>query len=215
MKSPVFLFAVPLLFITTVFSADPEKKDDGFTVIYDGTDLSRVETEGNWMIQEDGSLYLKPREGEQGWKRYHHYLWLKDKYKDFTFDFEYKYQEGGNSGFYFRCADKEDPVAGGFEVQIMDSLGKPDGEMGHHDNGGIIKTKGADKNMSKPAGEWNHMTVTMKGTHLTVVLNGETIQDFDLAEKKPADKPLAEEGYITIQDHGIPFWVRNLKVKRL
>lgn len=215
MKSPVFLFAVPLLLITTVFSADPEKKDDGFTVIYDGTDLSRVETEGNWMIQEDGSLYLKPREGEQGWKRYHHYLWLKDKYKDFTFDFEYKYQEGGNSGFYFRCADKEDPVAGGFEVQIMDSLGKPDGEMGHHDNGGIIKTKGADKNMSKPAGEWNHMTVTMKGTHLTVVLNGETIQDFDLAEKKPADKPLAEEGYLTIQDHGIPFWVRNLKVKRL
>ena len=210
MKMPLFVLTLPLLLLTTVL-ADHHEKKDGFTSLT----LSDLKTEGNWQAQEDGVLYLEPREGEDGWKRYHHYLWTNEKYKDFTFSFEYKHGEGGNSGLYFRCVDQEDPVEGGFEVQILDSLGKADEEMGHHDNGGVIKTKGADKNASKPAGEWNKMVVTMKGTHLTVMLNGHKVQDFDLAEKKPEDKPLTSEGYIAIQDHGLPFWVRNLKVKAL
>jgi hypothetical protein len=215
MKFTIFLSLAISLFSYTAEAGHPEKKAEGFITIFDGTDLSQLGTEGNWKIQEDGSLYLEPREGEEGWKRYHDYLWLKDNYGDFVFDFEYKHAEGGNSGFYFRVSDKVDPVASGFEVQIMDSTGKADADMGHHDLGGVIKTKGASKNMSKAANEWNRMTVTMKGNQLTVVLNGETIQDFDLAAAKGADVNLAAEGLITIQDHGLPFWVRNLQVKRL
>ena len=46
--------------------------------------------------------------------------------------------------------------------------------------------------------------------------NGQTVQDsLDLAAKKPEDKKLAESGKIAIQDHGQPFWVRNIKVKSL
>jgi hypothetical protein len=59
------------------------------------------------------------------------------------------------------------------------------------------------------------MKVTMEGSHLTVELNGAMIQDFDLAGAKPESKALAKEGLITIQDHGIPFWVRNIRVRRL
>lgn len=215
MKLTILLSTAILLFSHTVEAGHPEKNAEGFVTIFDGTDLSQLGTEGNWKVQEDGSLYLEPRDGEEGWKRYHHYLWLKDNYGDFVFDFEYKHAEGGNSGFYFRVSDKVDPVASGFEVQIMDSTGKADADMGHHDLGGVIKTKGASKNMSKAPNEWNRMTVTMKGNQLTVVLNGETIQDFDLAAAKGADVNLATEGLITIQDHGLPFWVRNLQVKRL
>lgn len=208
MKKLLLLAAT--LSITTIYAGHPEK-NDGFTEL----GLKDLETEGNWATQDDGTIYLEPREGESGWTRYHHYLWLPEKYGDFVFDFEYKHPEGGNSGLYFRVSDKSDPTVHGFEVQILDSLGKPDSEMGHHDNGGIIKTKGADKNASKAAGEWNRMTVTMKGDQLSVVLNGETVQDINLAELKPEDKPLAEEGFITIQDHGLPFWVRNIQVKPL
>jgi len=215
MKITSFLAATLLLFSYTVEAGHPEKNADGFVTIFDGTDLSALDTEGNWKIQEDGSLYLEPREGEHGWQRYHHYLWLKETYGDFVFDFEYKHAAKGNSGFYFRVSEKADPVASGFEVQIMDSTGKADAEMGHHDLGGVIKTKGASKNMSKAPNEWNRMTVTMKGNHLTVVLNGVTVQDFDLAAEKGADVDLASEGLITIQDHGLPFWVRNLQVKKL
>ena len=215
MRKALFLVAISAFLLTTVEGGHPEKNAEGFVQVFDGTDLSRLKTKGNWTIQSDGSLYLEPREGEEGWKRYHHYLWLPDQYADFVFDFEYKYEAKGNSGFYFRVSDESDPTLHGFEVQIMDSLGKPDDKMGHHDNGGMIKTQGASKNMSKEPGEWNRMTVTMKGNHLTVVLNGEKIQDFDLTTKKPEDKPLAKEGLIAIQDHGIPFWVRNLQIKKL
>lgn len=215
MKKILTLFVSVAFIALSVQAGHPEKDAEGFVTIFDGTDMEMLETEGNWTIADDGSLYLEPREGEEGWKRYHHYLWLKEQYGDFVFDFEYKHNEGGNSGFYFRVGDRADPVTGGFEVQILDSTGKQDEEMGHHDNGGVIKTQGASKNMTIAPGEWNRMTVTMKGNQLTVVLNGEKVQDFDLSAKKPEDKELHGKGFITIQDHGQLFWVRNLQVKAL
>jgi len=186
-----------------------------FETIYDGSDLSRIETEGNWQIQEDGSLYLEPREGESGWKRYGSYLWIDGEYVDFVFDFEFKYEEGGNSGFYFRVADESDPVQSGFEVQILDCHGK-EGELGHHDMGGVIRTAGPLANACREPGAWNRMVVTLRGSKLTVKLNGTLVQDrLDLMTKKPDGKTLAPEGKLCIQDHGQKFWVRDLKVKRL
>ena len=190
MKHFLIFTTLSTIFATTLFAGHPEKNAEDFVQVYDGKNLDGIETEGNWQIQDDGSLYLEPREGETGWSRYNHYIWLKEKYGDFVFDFEYKHGKDGNSGLYFRCADKVDPTKSGFEVQIKDSLGLEDEKMGHHDNGGVIQTKGASKNMSKPANEWNRMTVTMKGSQIQVVLNGELIQDFDLAKEKKDDKEL-------------------------
>ena len=187
---------------------------DGFTTIFDGKDLSKIKTAGNWKIQKDGSLFLEPRPGEKGWSRYDSYLWLKEDYKDFIFDFEYKHEKGGNSGLYFRIYDETDPTTHGFEVQILDCFGKK--KLGQHDLGGVIKTAGPLANGSKPAGEWNRMVVTMKEGRLSVVLNGKTVQDkLDLAANKPKNKRLADSGKIAIQDHGQKFWERNLKVKSL
>ena len=157
---------------------------------------------------------MEPRPGEKGWSRYGSYLWLKEDYKDFVFDFEYKHEKGGNSGLYFRIYDESDPTAHGFEVQILDCFGKK--KLGQHDLGGVIQTAGPLANGSKPAGEWNRMVVTMKEGRLSVVLNGKTVQDkLDLAASKPKNKKLADSGKIAIQDHGQKFWVRNLKVKSL
>ena len=221
MKLSATLFAIASLSAAPFAAADhhakakhPAPDDKSFTVIFDGKDMSNIETEGNWQIQDDGSLHLTPRPGEKGWTRYGSYIWLKDKYADFVFDFEFKYGKGGNSGFYFRCGDKVDPTKSGFEVQILDSYGV-EKKLGHHDMGGVIRTGGPLENASKPAGEWNRMTVKMKGDQLTVVLNGKLVQDINLAEKKPTDKELPAEGWICIQDHGQPFTVRNLRVKGL
>lgn len=197
-----------------LIKAHPASDDESFTTIYDGKDLSKIATTGNWKIQKDGSLLLTPREGEHGWKRYSAYIWLKEEYGDFVFDFEFKYDKGGNSGFYFRCADEVDPTKSGFEVQILDSHDK-EGELGHHDMGGVIRTNGPLLNAAKPAGEWQKMTISMKGDHLTAVLNGKLIQNINLREKKPKGKKLATKGKICIQDHGQPFAIRNLRVKNL
>ena len=133
-------------------------------------------------------LAIRPREGEQGWQRYGAYLWSERKYTDFILDLEYAYPKGGNSGVYFRVGDRADPVNKGIEAQILDSS-KKEGEMSHHDHGGIISTIGASRNMSRAPGEWNRMIVTVRGVHLTVDLNGAKIVDVQLdktAVKGPA-----------------------------
>ncbi|MEO0446423.1 MAG: DUF1080 domain-containing protein [Verrucomicrobiota bacterium] len=194
----------------TLFSVSAESE---WVSAFDGTNLGQLETAGNWTIQEDGSLYLKPREGESGWKRYDAYLWLPGSYADFEVEFEYKHGEGGNSGFYFRISDETDPTTHGFEVQILDCYGKE--ELGKHDLGGVIKTAGPLVNASLPAGEWNKMHVTLVGSMLTVRLNDQLVQDgLDLAAAKPEGKTLVSEGRIAIQDHGQEFWVRNIRVRR-
>ena len=191
----------------------PVIKKEGSWTTFTGKGMS-VKTEGNWIPQDDGSLFLDPRPGEKGWTRYGSYLWLTEDYKDFVFDFEYKHGKGGNSGLYFRIYDESDATAHGFEVQILDCYGKK--KLGPHDLGGVIQTSGPLANASKPAGEWNNMRVMIKEGKLTVTLNGKTVQDgLDLAAKKPKAKKLADSGKIAIQDHGQEFSVRNLMVKKL
>lgn len=181
-------------------------------------DLSNVDTKGNWQEQADGTLYLEPRDGEEGWKRYDAYLWFEGEYEDFVCEFEYKHQEGGNSGFHFRVGDIADPVSTGLEIQLLDCYGKEN--LGFHDLGGLIKfvdrDKGAPKvNAAKPAGEWNKVQVRLENSKLTVVINGKTVQDeLDLSAHK-VDGSYASKGRIGIQDHGLPFWIRNIRIKRL
>lgn len=185
--------------------------EKGFKSMFNGKDTSEWTTAGNWFANDRGELEIKPREGEKGWKRFDAYLYSKKRYRNFVFDFEYKHPKGGNSGFFFRVADQADPVNSGFEVQINDVHGKA--KLTPHDCGGVIQTAAPSKNAAKPAGEWNRMVVTMRSDDLKVELNGETVVDIDL--KKAAKKPLPDTGYISLQDHGLHLFFRNLRLKEL
>jgi hypothetical protein len=181
-----------------------------------GGDLSKYwTTTGNWKLDKDGVVSLVPRKGESGWTRYDAYLWLKKgDYKDFEAEFEYKLDKGGNSGFYFHVGDKKNPVARGIEVQIYDSGSKkPDEKLSDHDSGGIIPGIPPTKNAAKPAGQWNKMKVTCKGNKVTVILNGEVVNEAALDNPKIKDRPAS--GAIGFQDHGLPLWFRNIRVREL
>jgi len=189
-----------------------DKDDDGFVPMFNGKDLSGWKTEGNWVVQENGVVALKPRPGEKGWQRYKSYIWAEKQYGDFVIDLEYKYEEKGNSGLFFRVGSLEDPVKSGMEVQILDTYGNPKATT-PHDSGGVISTIGPTKNVTKPAGEWNRLTVTAKGNQLTVVLNGEQVVDVDLSTTKAKDKPA--KGYLGFQDEAKKLWYRNVRIKEL
>ena len=180
-----------------------------FKPLYNGKNLNGWKTTGNWLPQEDGSLLIQPRAGETGWERYDAYLWSEKRYKDFVLDVQYMYPPDGNSGIYFRVADQADPVEEGIEVQVLDSS-KKEGPLGHHDHGGVIRTVGPTKNMSRPPNTWNRMVVTCIGSHLQVELNGQPIIDTQLDKGPMKNRPL--EGYIGLQDHGQP---NNLKFRNI
>tara|TARA_R110002049_G_scaffold27321_2_gene94325 strand:+ start:590158 stop:590766 length:609 start_codon:yes stop_codon:yes gene_type:complete len=201
---------LPLIFVAISFVG--AGADEPMVSLYNGNDLRGWTTTGNWIPQDDGSLMLRPREGEEGWKRYDAYLWADQPYGDFVFDFEYKHESEGNSGFYFHVKDKDDPVETGIEIQIKDSYGDT-GKLGPHHCGGVVRTQAPAKNMSRPPGQWNHMVVRCESGHLQVELNGEAIIDMQLDKSAVSDRP--DQGWLGIQDHGQKFWVRNVQAKRL
>lgn len=184
---------------------------DGFVALFDGKSLAGWNTTGNWLVEADGTVTLKPRPGEEGWQRFDAYIMTGRTYKDFILDLEFKIEKTGNSGVFLRVEDPLNPVETGMEVQILDTHGLEN--PGHHDCGGLIGTIGPSKNMAKPAGEWNRYTISCTGHHLEVVLNGEQIIDIALDQSAMKDRPL--EGHIGFQDEAKRVWYRNVRIKEL
>lgn len=144
---------------------------------------------------------------------------------DFVLDFDYKLSPDCNSGVFIRVGDLKDPVMSGIEIALDDSTG-----TGLHDPGAFYDLVPPRVNAQKPAGQWNHMTVTAKGPKINVVLNGEKVSSIDLDEwpepgqrpdgtkhkfKKVAIKSMNRPGYLGFQDHGKDCWYRNIKLKDL
>jgi len=192
-------------------TADAGDADDGFVPLLDGKTLTGWNTTGNWLVEEGGIVTLHPRQGEHGWQRYDAYLTTARKYKDFILDLEFKIGPKGNSGVFCRVGDPKSQVKTGFEVQILDTHGKPN--PGNHDCGGVIGTAGPSKNMAKPAGEWNRYIITCHGNRLKVELNGEQIIDLELDKSAIKDRPL--EGHIGFQDEAKKVSYRNVRIKEL
>ena len=201
-----------ILIAASIFTLPAHSQEtDGFVNMFNGKDLTGWKTNGNWVIEENNILTLKPREGESGWKRFDAYIMTEKLYGDFILDLEFKFEPTGNSGVFMRVADPARPVDTGMELQILDTHGKEN--IGHHDCGGIIKTQAASKNMVKPAGEWNRYTITLKGNSLKVVMNGEPIIDLDLSQSAMKDRPA--RGHIGFQDEAKRVWYRNVRIKEL
>jgi len=87
------------------------------------------------------------------------------EFEDFNLKTEVRTPEGSNSGIYLR---------GIYEVQIMESFGKP---LDSHHMGALYSRITPSVNAEKPAGEWQTLDITLVARHLTVILNGKTIID--------------------------------------
>lgn len=200
-------FAVRLAYVLVCFTvvahggSKRATAADDFVPLFNGKDLTGWKTEGNWVVEEDGVLSLQPREGESGWKRYHHYLWTEKQYGDFVLELDFKLR--GNSGVFFRVGDLAEPVKTGYEVQM---LGKYSGSLigirGNFPDEGIYRPK-----------EWNHLVLTVRGhVHIVVEVNGHKVNDVT-ADGAKTRRPV--KGYIGLQDHGQPVSYRNIRIKEL
>lgn len=229
MRRPEYkLWIVPLLAVCGAAAAwaaentlTAKEKGDGWKLLFDGQTLNGWKTTGKaegWVV-EDGALACRAMGGG--------YLYTEAQYGDFVLSTDYKVAKGTNSGIFFRWSDLKDPVNTGIEMQVFDSYGKA--SPGKHDDGAIYDIIPPAKNMSKPAGEWNHAVVTCKNNQVAIELNGAKVAEMDLdrwteAGKNPdgtsnkfkrAYKELPRRGYIGFQDHGGQVWFRNVKIREL
>jgi len=187
------------------------QEESGFTPLFNGKNLDGWNTTGNWIVEKDKSVTLKPRPGERGWQRYKDYLTTERQYGNFILDLEFKFNAKGNSGVFMHVGDLKNHVKSGFEVQILDTYGKKN--VGNHDCGGVIGAAAPSKNMVKPAGQWNRYIITLKDQHLHVILNGEQIIDLDISKSSIKDRP--SKGHISFQDEAKRIWYRNVRIKEL
>ena len=183
------------------------KPGEGWIQLFNGKDLTGWKTRAkntSWEAQDGVLANLREKDGQ---KRRGVNIHTEATFLDFQLHIEFKVPKGGNSGVYVR---------GRKEIQILDSYGRK--KVGTGDCGGLYGKSAPKVNASKPAGEWNAFDITIVGDKITVLLNGQLIQD---AVEVPGHtggsmggKP-GTPGPIMLQGDHTTLWYRNIWIKPL
>ena len=147
-------------------------------------------------------------------------IYTEQAFGDCEVHVEFMVPKSSNSGVY---------LMGQYEVQVLDSFGKPDDKLSAGDLGGIYNTRAPSINASKAPGEWQSFDIVFRAPRfdangkktenakfVSVKLNGKEIHK-DVEVKGPTGGQLdggeKPTGPILLQgDHGIVAF-RNLTVK--
>jgi hypothetical protein len=199
-----------------------ENADTGFTAVFDGNTL-----DGWTAFTEPGvAVPLADSDFEVMDGVIHctgagHSYWIKapGTYKDCIIKMQYKVAPGSNSGIFLRVPGTEWPAHKGYEVQVLDDSGQPPTV---NTSGAVYDVLTPMRNMSRPAGEWNDVEITLRGRTVVINWNGFKIIDADfstltepLGKWEVAYKDLPLEGGFGVQNHGGEVWYRNIEVKQL
>jgi len=236
---------VPVLAFGLAACASPETSDDGepsaapaashntlteaeraagWRLLFDGESLAgwrsyRTEMPPDGWRAEDGTLRRYGPGGD---------LVTVDQFADFELALEWRVGEGGNSGIFYRAAPGSEHIFHSApEMQVLDDAGHPDGDDPLSSAGSVYGVYPAPRGVVRPAGEWNHVRITVAGDHVEHWLNGERIVEYEFGsadwEARVADSKFADveeygaarEGHVGLQDHGDPVWFRNIKLRPL
>jgi len=146
-------------------------------------------------------------------------IYTAEKFGDISLELEFMVPKGSNSGVY---------LMGEYEVQILDSFGKPDDKLGQGDLGALYSAAAPKKNAAKKPGEWQKFIIdfqapkfgpdgkkTANAKFIKVTLNDVVLHENvemkqqtpgGLTGKEAATGPLMFQG-----DHG-PVAFRNIKL---
>jgi hypothetical protein len=153
----------------------------GWTTLVDGTkglDNFNRAGEANWSAA-DGAIQATAGGKDPA------YLVSKTSYKDFQLRVEFWASDDANSGVFLRCTNLSlvnDETC--YEANIFDQRPDPT-----YATGAIVKVAKLTAPMIKAGGQWNTYDITVKGTRLTVVLNG--TKTVDVEDSKFASGPIA------------------------
>lgn len=178
------------------------------TALFNGRDLTGwvAMHGGEWSVDDhcivgrNGVDWTTNPEKSGSWLR------TEKSYRDFELELEYSINAKGNSGVFFHSALEKNPAFTGHEVQILDDHGQ---EPKKYTTGSLYDVVAPSKNLSRPAGEWNQLTIRSQNNHVRVTLNGQVIVEHDSQRNL--------EGYVGLQNHDSHAVVkfRNLWIREL
>ena len=222
MTRTIFLaLATAILPCYSLLADDKPAAEEGFAALFDGKTLEGWQGSKDGYVVQESAIVSQPKGSGN--------LETVKEYANFHLKFEFKLTPGANNGIGIRVpgqADKKvDAAYAGMEIQVLDDTsdkykGKIQ-EYQHH--GSVYGVVPAKQGFLKPVGEWNKEEIIAQGKHITVILNGETIVDADIAKASESGTIDHKEhpglkrdtGHICFCGHGAEVWFRNMRIKEL
>jgi hypothetical protein len=191
--------------------------------------FNKTEMSSAWVI-EDGAMVLPDGTGSGKGNN----IVTDKEYTNFELSMEWKIVEGGNSGIFWGVKEGEGyktPYQTGPEIQVLDNERHPDSfnKPNYHQAGALYDMVQPSQNVCKPAGEWNHVLISINynTNKASVKLNDVEIVTFALTgpdwDALVADSKFSDwddfakfkTGKIGLQDHGDGISYRNIKIREL
>lgn len=198
--------------ILAEINGDDEKD---FTSLFNGKDLTGWVGATDSYEVVDGAIQCKQDFGGN--------LLTEKQYEDFVVRLQFKTPPGANNGLAIRMptADpKEYPDNIALELQILDDNHIMYAKLRDNQyHGSAYGIKAAHRGFLRPACQWNTQEVTVKGDHVTVVLNGYTILETHLKKDAPDDHPSKADtftkGHFGFTGHFDQVKFQEIRIKEL
>ncbi len=201
-----------------------KEKTDGWELLFDGKSMDKwrgyqkEDMPEGWVIEGD-SIVMTGGGGD---------IVTREQFDNFELKLEWKIQEGGNSGIFYRANEDHPRIyESAPEMQVLDNNKHNDGKNTLTSAGANYGLIAAVRDVTRPIGEFNEVMILVNGNHVEHHLNGVKLLEYELgsdewkelvAKSKFKDWPdygKLSKGYIGLQDHGDKVWYRNIKIRRL
>ncbi|WP_018629283.1 DUF1080 domain-containing protein [Niabella aurantiaca] len=201
-----------------------QEKKDGFEPLFNGVDMKGWTGNTEGYFAQGGTIICDPSIAvPEGANRN---VYTEKEFSDFIMRFEFQLTPGANNGLGIRAPLTGDAAYEGMELQILDNEAPIYKDLQPYQyHGSVYGIIPALRGYLKPVGQWNYQEVRAVGNRITVILNGKTIVDGDIAKasKNNTDTPdhkkhpglLNKTGHIGFLGHGSFLKFRNLRIKDL
>jgi hypothetical protein len=184
-----------LVLVGACGSSGPAVDEEGWQVLFNGTDLSgwKVVGDANWRVEERAARADKSKAAS--------FLVSEGRFGNFDLELEFWVDAQANSGVFIRCQNPDAiSETSCYEVNIFDTRADQT-----YRTGSIV-------NVAEPAeyiytgGQWNRLKVTADGPRLQVRLNDRTMVD--------TENPRLSNGPIALQYAAGSVMFRNVRIRQ-
>jgi len=193
-----------------------QQNSPAFTSIFNGRDFTGWSGPTDNYEIIDGTIRCKSGHGGT--------IYTDAVYHDFQVRFELLLPPGGNNGLAIRYPGHGDTAYVGMcELQVLDNTHQRFANLDpRQTHGSAYGQAPAYQGYLRKPGIWNFQEVTVKGSTITVELNGTIILDTDLAKvtdfMAPAEKfkgRTRTQGHFGFAGHNDPVAYRNIEIREL
>ncbi|MCK9355460.1 MAG: DUF1080 domain-containing protein [Gallionella sp.] len=204
------------------------EKKKGWTLLFDGKTINgwhgfNLKGFPDCWVIENGVFTTTTKGGAESQD-----IITNKKYRNFALSIDFKLMKGTNSGIIFQIAEDPKykyPYETGPEFQIIDQANWPDPLKDWQICGANYAMYPPKSLPCKPIGEWNHLMLVVDGNHVTQIINGVVVVQYEKyadewkklrSSGKWADFPdygKFDVGHISLQNHGTQVWFQNIKLK--